>query len=105
MTHALENTHTPDFLSHKLGTKITASKTSATNEASQSQPCFGMPMDSYPGRPSPPSSLNGESTLSTARPSAHNRGPSGPRQTVRHPTPDGPELHRAHHKGHRCCLT
>jgi hypothetical protein len=37
-----------------------------------------MPMDSYPGRPSPPSSLNGESTLSTAGPSAHNRGTSGP---------------------------
>jgi hypothetical protein len=26
MTHVLENTHTPDFLSHKLDTKITASK-------------------------------------------------------------------------------
>jgi hypothetical protein len=37
-----------------------------------------MPMDSYLGRPSPPSSLNGESTLSTAGPSVHNRGPSGP---------------------------
>ena len=35
MTHVLENTHTPDFLSHKLGTKITASKTSTTNGASQ----------------------------------------------------------------------
>jgi hypothetical protein len=35
-------------------------------------------MDSYPGRLSPPSLLNGESALSTARPSAHNRGPSGP---------------------------
>jgi hypothetical protein len=36
MTHVLENTHTPDFLSHKLGTKITESKTSATNGAFQS---------------------------------------------------------------------
>jgi hypothetical protein len=35
MTHVLENTHTPDFLSHKLGTKIIASKTLATNGASQ----------------------------------------------------------------------
>jgi hypothetical protein len=34
MTHVLENTHTPDFLSYKLDTKITASKTSATNGAS-----------------------------------------------------------------------
>jgi hypothetical protein len=78
MTHALEITHAPDFFSHKLGTKITASKTSAKNEASQSQPYSGMPMDSYPRRSSPPSSLNGESTLSTAGPSAHNRGPPGP---------------------------
>jgi hypothetical protein len=36
MTHVLENTHTPDFLSHKLSTKITASKTSVTDGASQS---------------------------------------------------------------------
>jgi hypothetical protein len=35
-------------------------------------------MNLYPGRLSPPSSLNSESTLSTAGPSAHNRGPSGP---------------------------
>jgi hypothetical protein len=34
MTHLLENTHTHDFLSHKLGTKITVLKTSATNRAS-----------------------------------------------------------------------
>jgi hypothetical protein len=54
------------------------SKTSSTNEASESQPYFGMPMDSYPGRQSPPSSLNGESTLSMVGPYAHNRGPSGP---------------------------
>jgi hypothetical protein len=44
MTHVLENTHTPDFLSHKLGTEITASKTSATNGASQSQSYCGMSM-------------------------------------------------------------
>jgi hypothetical protein len=37
-----------------------------------------MSMDSYPGQPSPPSSLNGESTLSAAGTSAHNSGPSGP---------------------------
>jgi hypothetical protein len=37
-----------------------------------------MSMNLYPGRLSPPSSLNSESTLSTAGPSAHNRGPSGP---------------------------
>jgi hypothetical protein len=76
MAHALGKTHMPSFLSHKLGAKTIVPNTSATNEFPQ--PYSGMPMDSYPGRPSPPSSLNGESTLSTAGPSAHNRGPSGP---------------------------
>jgi hypothetical protein len=76
MTHALGKTHMPNFLSHKLGAETIAPNTSATNGFPQ--PYSGMPMDSYPGRPSPPSSLNGESTLSTAGPFAHSRGPSGP---------------------------
>jgi hypothetical protein len=50
MTHALENIHTPDFLSHKLDTKITVSKASATNGASQSQPYYGMSMNPYSGK-------------------------------------------------------
>jgi hypothetical protein len=37
-----------------------------------------MSVDSYPGRPSPPSSLNGGSTLSMAELSAHDLGLSGP---------------------------
>jgi hypothetical protein len=76
MTHALGKTHMPNFLSHKLGAETIAPNTSATNGFPQ--PYSGMPMDSYPGRPSPPSWLNGESTLSTAGPSAHNRGLSDP---------------------------
>jgi hypothetical protein len=77
MTHILENTHTPDFLSHKLGTKITASKTSATNGDSQSQPYYGMSMNSYPGKILSPSSLHDRSALGTAGQSAHDHGPSG----------------------------
>jgi hypothetical protein len=58
-----------------------------------------MPMDSYPGRPSPPSSLNGGLTMSMTGPSsAHDFVPSDPLS-------DHPELYRAHHKGHRYCLT
>jgi hypothetical protein len=75
MAYALGKTHMPNFLSHKLGAKTIAPNTSATNGFPQ--PYSGMPMDSYPRRPSPPCSLNGESTLNTAGPSAHNRGPSG----------------------------
>jgi hypothetical protein len=76
MAHALGKTHMPSFLSHKLGAQTIAPNTSATNGFPQAY--SGMPMDSYPGPPSPPSSLNGESTLSMAGPSAHNRGPSDP---------------------------
>jgi hypothetical protein len=78
MTHVLENTHTPDFLSNKLDTKITVSKTSATNGASLSQPYYGMSMNSYPGKMMSPTSLHGRSALGTAGQSAHDHGPSGP---------------------------
>jgi hypothetical protein len=65
MMHVLENTRTPDFLSHKLNTKITASKTSATNAASQSQPYYGMSMNSYPRKMLSPSSLHDRSAVGT----------------------------------------
>jgi hypothetical protein len=83
MTHALENTHTLDFLSHKLVTKITASKTSATNEASQSQLYYGMSMNSYPRKMLSPALLHGRSALGTAGQSTHDHRPSDTlRQTV-----------------------
>jgi hypothetical protein len=81
----IENTHTPDFLSHKLSTKIIASKTSTTNGASQSQPYYGMSMNSYQGKMLSPSSLNDRSTLGTAGQFAHDHGPSGP--PMDRPTP------------------
>jgi hypothetical protein len=76
MAHALGKTHMTNFLLHKLGAKTIAPNTSATNGFPQ--PYSGMSMDSYPGRPSPPSPLNGRSTLSMAGPSAHDLGPFGP---------------------------
>jgi hypothetical protein len=76
MAHALGKTHMPNFLSHKLGAETIAPNTLATNEFPQ--PYSGMLMDSYPGRPTPPSPLNGGSTLSTAGPTAHDLGPSDP---------------------------
>jgi hypothetical protein len=85
MTHVLENTHTPDFLSHKLGTKITASKTSATNGASQSQPYYGMSMNSYLGEILSPSSLHDRSALGMVGQSAHDHGSSDP--PMDRPTP------------------
>jgi hypothetical protein len=76
MAHALGKTHMPYFLSHELGTETIAPNTSETNGFPQ--PYSGMSVDSYPGRPSLPSSLNGGSTLSTGGSSAHNLGLSSP---------------------------
>jgi hypothetical protein len=83
--HVLEKTHTPNFWSHELDTKITASNTSTTNGAFQSQPYYGMPMNSYPGQMMSPSSLHCRSALGMAGQSTHDHGPSGP--PTNHPTP------------------
>lgn len=72
MTCALENSHIPNFLSHKLGTEIVVPNMSATNGFSQSHPYYGMSMDSYPEQPMLPSSLYGRAALSTAGQSEHN---------------------------------
>jgi hypothetical protein len=60
MALASGETHIPNFLSHKLGTKRIMPNTSATNRFLQ--PYSGMPMDSYLRQPSSPSSLNRGST-------------------------------------------
>jgi hypothetical protein len=60
IAQALGKTHMPNFLSHKLGNEIIAPNTLATNGFPQ--PYSVMLMDSYLGRPTPPSLLNGGST-------------------------------------------
>jgi hypothetical protein len=60
MTHALEKSHTPNFLSHELGTETTAPNTSTTNGFSKSQPYYDMSMNSYPRQPLALSSLYGD---------------------------------------------
>jgi hypothetical protein len=69
MSHALGKTNMPNYLSYKLGVETIAPNTSAINEFPQ--PYSSVPMDSYPGRHSPPSPLNGRSTLSMVGPSAN----------------------------------
>jgi hypothetical protein len=76
MAHALGKTHMSNFLSYKLGVERIAPNTSAINGFPQ--PYSGVLMDSYLGRPLPPSPLNGRSTLSMAGSSANNPRPSGP---------------------------
>jgi hypothetical protein len=57
IVHALGKTHMPNILSHKLGAETIVPNTSVKNGFPH--PYFGISMDSYPGRPSPPSPLNG----------------------------------------------
>jgi hypothetical protein len=56
--------HMPNFPSHKLGIKTTTPNTSAINGFSQSQPYYGMSMNSYLGQLQSLSSLNSGSALS-----------------------------------------
>jgi hypothetical protein len=57
----------PNFLSHKLGTKIDVPNTSATNGLSQSQPYYGMLMNLYWGQQLSLYPLYSRSTLSTIK--------------------------------------
>jgi hypothetical protein len=82
MAHASGKSHMTNFLSLELGTKTITPNTSTTNRFPQ--PYSGVPVDSYLGQPSPPSLLNGGSTLSTVGPSAHDLEPTGTlRRTAR----------------------
>jgi hypothetical protein len=56
-----------------------------TNGASQSQPYYGMSMNSYPGKMLSPALLHGRSALGTVGQSAHDHRPSGP--PMNRPTP------------------
>lgn len=78
MTHAFVKSHTPNFLSHELGTETIVPNTSTTNVFSQSQLYYDMSMNLYPGKLQLSSSLYGGSALSTTRQSTHDLRPFGP---------------------------
>jgi hypothetical protein len=61
LTRTLEKSVAPSFPSYETSNRISMSNTSATNGDSQPQPLYGMLMNSYPGKISPPSSLLGRS--------------------------------------------
>jgi hypothetical protein len=61
LIHSLEKSVACSFPSFQTSNKMSMSNTSATNGDSQHQPLYGMPMNSYPGKIPPPSSLLGRS--------------------------------------------
>lgn len=63
---------------HKLGIEIVAPNTSAINELSESQPYYGMQMNSYPRQSLLPLAVYDELALSTTRWFEYNLGPSRP---------------------------
>ena len=70
LTHTLEKSVAPSFPSYETSNRISMSNTSATNGDLQTQPLYGMPMNSYPGQVPPPPSLLGRSVpLDTVGPS------------------------------------
>jgi hypothetical protein len=65
-----------------LRTRLNWEKTrdsSVTGCHDQSQPLYGMPIDTYPGQPQPPTHIGDKfADQHMSAPSAHERGPSGP---------------------------
>jgi hypothetical protein len=75
----LKKSVAPSFPSYETSNRISMSNTSATNGDSQTQPLYGMSMNSYPGQVPPLSSLLGRlPPLNTVGPSELLPGPSGP---------------------------
>jgi hypothetical protein len=79
LTRTLEKSVAHNFPSYENSNRICMSNTSATNEDSQPQPLYGMPMNSYAGQIPPPLFLLGRSApLDTVGPSELLPGPSDP---------------------------
>jgi hypothetical protein len=79
LTRTLEKSVAPSFPSYETSNRVFMPDVSATNGDSQSQPLYGMPMNSYSGQIQPPPSLLGRSApLNTVGPSEPLPGPSDP---------------------------
>jgi hypothetical protein len=72
---AFDKSSTTNFPSHEVELGENTRNTSAIGCLNQSQPLYGMPMDTYPEQPQIDSK---SADLHMPGPSAHERGPSGP---------------------------
>jgi hypothetical protein len=67
------------FPSHEVELGENTRDSSATGCHDQSQPLYGMTIDTYPGQPQPPTHISDKfANLRMSKPSARERGPSGP---------------------------
>jgi hypothetical protein len=75
LVRAFDKSNIANFPSHEVELGGNTRNTSATSCYDQSQPLYGMPMDTYPEQPQ----IDSKSTdLHMPGPSARERGPSGP---------------------------
>jgi hypothetical protein len=72
---AFDKSTVADFPSHEVELGENTRNSSATGCHDQSQPLYGMPMDTYPEQPQIGSKL---ADLHMSGPSTHERGPSRP---------------------------
>jgi hypothetical protein len=71
-----------NFPSHEVELGENTRDSSAAGCHDQSQPLYGMPIDTYPRQPQPPMHIGDKFTdLRMSGPSARERGPSGPAMT------------------------
>jgi hypothetical protein len=79
LARAFDKSAVTNFPSQDVETRENTHDSSAVDWHNQSQPLYGIPMDTYPIQPQPPRQIGGKSSdLRTARSSACECGPSGP---------------------------
>jgi hypothetical protein len=82
LVHAFDKSTIANFPSHEIELGENTHDSSATGCHDQSQPLYGMPIDTYPGQPHPPMHIGDKFTdLRMSRSSAREGGSSGPAAT------------------------
>jgi hypothetical protein len=82
LVRALDKSTIVNLPSHEVELREYTRNSSATGYHDQSQPLYGMPIDMYLGHQQPPTHISDKfADLRMSRPSAHERGPSGPAAT------------------------
>jgi hypothetical protein len=78
LVRALDKFTVTNFPSHEVELGENTRNSSATGCHDQSQPLYGMSMDTYPEQPQPPTHIGSKlDDMHMSRPSTHERGPSG----------------------------
>jgi hypothetical protein len=82
LVRAFDKSTVANFPSHEVELGENTCNSSATSYHDQLQPLYGMPIDTCPRQPQPPTHTGNKlADLHMTRPSARERGPSGPATT------------------------